>query len=91
MSLMPISRRLAFDVDEAHVEVAGQVVVHVAVDVDVVERVFELGLQVVAQLGLALGLGGHLFAADLAGLAEADDAGDVEGAASACRARGRRR
>ena len=74
--------RLAFDVDEAHVEVAGEVVLHVAVDLGVVERGLELVLEVVAELGFALGFGGHLFAADLAGLAEADDAGDVEGAAA---------
>ena len=55
-------QRLALDVDEAHVEVAGQVVLHVAVDVDVVERSFELGAQLVAQLGLAVGFGGHLVA-----------------------------
>ncbi len=42
-------QRLAFDVDEAHVQVAGQVVLHVAVDVDVVERLLELGLEVVAE------------------------------------------
>ena len=42
MSLMPISRLLAFDVDEAHVQVAGQMVLHVAVDLDVVQRGLEL-------------------------------------------------
>ena len=58
----------------------GQVVVHVAVDLGVVEGGLELVLQVVAQFDEAGGLGRHLFAGDLAGLAQADDAGDVEGA-----------
>src|ERR1035437_620659 len=55
---------------------------HVAVDLDVVERGFELLAEVVAEGLLTLRLGGHLVHADLASFAEADDAGDVEGAAA---------
>src|SRR5450756_2691272 len=45
---------LAFDVDEAHVEIAGKVVIHVAVDVDVVQRLLELGAEAVSYTHLTL-------------------------------------
>ena len=52
--------RFAFDVDEAHVQVAGEVVLHVAVDLGVVERLLKLVLEVVAELDLTGGFGCHL-------------------------------
>ena len=51
--------------------------VHIAVDLDVVEGILELGAKVVAKLLLAGGFGGHLVLADLARCAETDDAGHV--------------
>ncbi len=55
-------------------------VLHVAVDVDVVERAFELLLEVVAELDAGARLRTAIsWPADFAGFAEADDAGDVEG------------
>src|SRR6185312_12216986 len=54
---------LTLDVDEAHVQVAGQMVFHVAVHLRVVQRVLELLAQIVAELNLALGFRLHLFAA----------------------------
>src|SRR6185437_4930494 len=69
---------LALDVDEAHVQVAGQVMLHVAVDLGVVERGLQLLAQIVAELDLALALGRHLLAAELARLAETDDAWNIQ-------------
>jgi len=42
--------RLAFHIDEAHVEIAGEMVLHVAVDLGVVERGLELVAEIVAEL-----------------------------------------
>src|SRR5262245_887438 len=53
-------------------------VLHVAVDVYVVERILKLFLEVVAQLLPALRLCFHLIGRDLAGRTESDDAGNVQ-------------
>ncbi len=75
-------QRLALDIDKAHVEVAGKVVFHVAVDLHVIQGALEFAPQVVAELLLPGGFGSHLFAADLARLAQANDARHVQRAAA---------
>jgi hypothetical protein len=56
----------------------GQSALGVAVDLGHIQRGGDLLLEPLAELEQAIALGVHLLAGDLAGLAQADDAGDIE-------------
>ena len=69
---MPIINALALDVGEAEVEIAGDAVLQVAVEVNLGELLGELGQHAITQSVQALRLGAHLRLGDAAGFAQAD-------------------
>src|SRR5260370_29608470 len=71
-------QRLAFHVGEAHIEIVGQAVLRGTVDVDLIELGLQARPQPIAQSTEPLRFFGHLLLSKLAGLAQSDDAGDVE-------------
>src|SRR6266851_2070894 len=72
--------RFAFDVGKAHVQVVGQAVLHRAVDENLVELGFQALAETLAQGEHTRRLFRHLFLRDFASLAEAHDAGNIQGA-----------
>jgi len=71
-------QRLALDVREAHVEVAGQAPLQVAVERHLVEALEELRAQAFAQGQDARALGGHFRLRDREGRAHSDDSRHVQ-------------
>src|SRR4249920_2411118 len=70
--------RFAFDIGEAHVQVVRQAMRERAVDEDFIELGFETLFEAVAKAAQPNGFFLHLLMTELAGFAEADDAGHVE-------------
>ena len=72
-------QRLTLDMLKGHVEVAGEAVLPRAIDADAVEIGDESGLEVIAERGEASGFGEQFSGRKLAGSAEPDDGGDIQG------------
>src|SRR5271170_6491575 len=72
-------QRLAFDIGKTDIQIAGQTMFHGAVDVDLVEPAHDAVFQPVAQARHFDGFLRHLFLRQGTRLAEAGDAGNVEG------------
>src|SRR5579863_61483 len=68
----------ALHVGKTDVQVAGQAMLHGAVDVDLVEFAHDAVAETIAETAQLLGLAGHFFGRDGASFAQADNAGDIQ-------------
>src|ERR1041385_1977236 len=71
-------QRLTFHVQKTHVEIAGEPVLHAAVDYHLVQRRQQLVTKTVAQTSQAAAFFRHVFLGDLTGFAEADNTRNIE-------------
>src|SRR5258708_6874612 len=71
-------QRLAFHVSKADVQVAGQAMLHGAVDVSLIQAAHDAVAQTIAQARQLHRFARQLFRSDGTGFAQADDAGDIQ-------------